>query len=103
LGLIPEVEEVKVLMNHTGIGKDQATGIVRIANIVRSKLPDVKVPVSRTKDVAFFIANNMPLRYAWEYALVQHIPASQRKELVDLLNSNVSVLVDIPTKANDYF
>ncbi len=91
MGNIPEVEEAKVLVASSGLSVADAKMIVHVATLVRSKLQDVPCPLRTTKNVAAMIADGLTARQAWEFALVNHLDSSYRKEIMDLLNLSLGM------------
>lgn len=97
VGAMPHSEEVKVLMNRTGVEKNDANEIVKMATRLRTM--NVVCSTRSTLDIALMVSIGMTKREAFETAVVKRIPADNagvnlRKQAVDAINVNIGVLTE---------
>lgn len=89
VGAMPHAEEVKVLVQRTGVEKDDAIAIVKMCNTLRTS--DVVCSTRTSLLVASMVCSGMTKRDAFEYAVVRRVPVdtggnSLRKSVVDMVN-----------------
>ena len=65
--------------------------IVRIATSLRLGMDKNLFPIRTTKAVAHLMNSGMSHRAAWEYAVVNRFGDSERKTIIDSLNTNIGV------------
>lgn len=94
---IPPVEiEAEILRRQKGVNAKQATAIAEIiAKIRRARVGALVDASPRTSlNVADLVMTGLPLRSAFEIALVNTVAVDARKDLVDLLNTESGPVPD---------
>ena len=92
MGSIPDVEEKKVLYSlNEKLSMKDCDDIVRIATALRLGMDKNLFPIRTTKAVAHLMNSGMSHRAAWEYAVVNRFGDSERKTIIDSLNTNIGV------------
>lgn len=89
VGPLPHDEEVKVLVQRTGVDVNTASLTVKVANILRQN--DVACSTRTTLLISNMVTAGLFLREAFETAVVKRIPVDSsgsalRKHVVDLIN-----------------
>lgn len=92
VGPMPFEEEIRVLQTRTGIAKETAAGIVKIATLIRGL--DIVCSTRTTLLMASMMVSGMSIREAVESAVVRRIPSdthsnSTRKSVVDAVNAQI--------------
>jgi Holliday junction resolvasome RuvABC ATP-dependent DNA helicase subunit len=100
---MPHNEEVRVLEARTGIEKNLAVDIVKMANRLRTMA--VACSTRTTLLVAAMVSVGMSMREAYESAVIKRIPADNagvnlRKQALDAVNVNLGVLSEHSIKGD---
>lgn len=89
VGPMPFAEEISVLTARTGIDRDTASRVVKVASILRQN--EIVCSTRTTLLVANMVVSGLRPREAFETAVVKRVPADAsgsalRKQIVDLIN-----------------
>lgn len=92
MGDVPQKEQVKILEFNCEVTKEMAQSIVKVSTLINTRLSDVPVSIRTLKAVASAIHAGFPHREAWQFVLVNRVSDTNRRDLVDLLNNNLSTM-----------
>lgn len=88
MGNIPTEEQSKILENN-GLSADDAKRVVQVGNTINSRIAGVNCSIRTLKAIAAAMRSGMEHREAWEFVLVNRVHESNKRDLVDLLNSSL--------------
>lgn len=91
VGSMPQMQEVRVLSERTGISRNDAEALVKVAATLRDA--DIDCSTRDTLAIAAMMQGGANLRSAIEFALIRRIPqdvgGGLRKKAMDLVNNSL--------------